>query len=46
MSNSVYITLYDVSGAPLDPNLVKDLEKEIEKLAKKEKSLAITITRE
>lgn len=35
-SNAVSITVYDLTGAPLNPKVVKELERAAEKLAKAE----------
>jgi outer membrane protein OmpA-like peptidoglycan-associated protein len=37
MSSAIHITLFDMSGAPLSPDVAKQLEQLAEKLAKKEK---------
>jgi hypothetical protein len=44
--SSINITIYDISGAPLSPEIVRDFEKLAEELAKKEKGLALNVSRE
>lgn len=42
-SNALHITLYDISGAPLDPNKANELIEKAQELAKTEYSLATDI---
>lgn len=42
-TSAVNITLYDISGAPLDPNKADELIKKAQELAKTEYSLATDI---
>lgn len=43
---AINIVLYDVSGAPLNPNYVRDLISKAEEIAHREYSLALNITKE
>lgn len=43
-NNAVSVTLYDMSGAPLPPHTVKELESFVEGLAKKE-NLLVSVAR-
>jgi hypothetical protein len=49
MSNTtsyISVTLYDMSGAPLNPYLVREFEAAVERMAKKEQTLAINVVKE
>jgi hypothetical protein len=43
---AINITLYDVSGAPLNPNYVLDLIAKAEEISYREQGLALTIIKE
>lgn len=43
--NSINITLYDISGAPLDPKIENELIAKAEELAHRESLLAINVVR-
>lgn len=45
-TNAIHVTLYDVSGAPLDPRLVGELVTFTQELVKRESQLAINIAGE
>lgn len=44
-TNAVSVTLYDLSGAPLNPYLVRQLEEAAERIAQYEKGLAVNIAK-
>lgn len=44
-TNAVSVTLYDLSGAPLNPQLVRELEQTAERLAKQDKGLVVNVSK-
>jgi hypothetical protein len=42
-TNAVSITLYDLSGAPVSPLIIREFERAAEKVVKLDKQLAINI---
>jgi hypothetical protein len=42
---AVSVTLHDLSGAPLNPSLVSELERKVEYLAQQDKGLVVNVAK-